>query len=140
MTVRTLSVALLFLSVTAAAQAEEVDVFTWYGACEEVMSTNHFELAPGEPVGITVDLTACAPEQLGGFLFFGYKTTKNSSRPLTSKDRIRLSCTDLSTGEAVSSDSGSIYLEVAEPSAFLLEAVNMGRKTTTIRLRSNTGL
>jgi hypothetical protein len=40
----------------------------------------------------------------------------------------------------VSSKSGSIYVEVDEPGAFLLEAVNMGRKTTTIRLRSNSGL
>jgi hypothetical protein len=140
MTVRTFAIALLFLGVTGVPHAEEFEVHTWYGACEELMSTNHFELPAGESVGITVDLTDCAPEQLGGFLFFGYTTNKTSSRPLTSKDRILLNCTDLRTGEAVSSQSGSIYLEVDEPGAFLLEAVNMGRKMKTIRLRSNSGL
>jgi hypothetical protein len=140
MTVRALAVAFVFLGAATAPHAGEMDVFTWYGACEELMSTNHFELPPGESVGINVDLTECTPEQLGGFLFFGYKTNKTSSRTLTSKDRILLTCTDLRTGETVSSNSGSIYLEVDEPGGFVLEAVNMGRKTTTIRPRSNTGL
>jgi len=113
---------------------------TWDPGCEHTMNTNHFDLAPGQSVEIDLDLTLCYPEQLGGLLYWGYYTTKNSSEPLSTRNNIRLTLIDNTTGYEVSSDDGSLFTN-ASNTTYSLFAENMNsRKTLTIRLRSSSGL
>lgn len=137
------------ISTNATAGPEDMEVTTWNHAdteyaqstatCDEEMNTNHFELAPGEGVEIDLDLNGCNEDQLGGFVFFGYRTTKNSSQLLTTRDNILLTL-DAGNGEVVS-ESGSIYVENEEPTSIKLTATNMNhKKTITIRLRAKSGL
>jgi hypothetical protein len=114
-------------------------VSTWDPGCEHTMTTNHFELAPGQSVEIDLDMLGCAiyADQPRGLLYFGYYTTKTSSRPLSQRHNVRLTLVD-GGGHEITSDSGSIYSEVAAPEACKLYAENMNhRKTVKIRLRSS---
>ena len=131
---------LLFAYVASAAEGMTVQTWDPEMGCEHTMTTNHFELAPRDSVEIDLNLTGCTPDNLGGLLYFGYNTTKNRSRPLTSRNRIRLTLVDGDGNETVS-DSGSIYIEVDQPETCKLYAENMNRnKTLKIRLRSSSGL
>lgn len=113
---------------------------TWDPGCEHTMNTNHFDLAPGQSVAIDLDLGNCYPEQLGGLLYWGYYTTKNSSNPLSARNNIRLTLIDKTTGYETSSDDGSLFIE-ASNTRYHLFAENMNaRKTLKIRLRSSSGL
>lgn len=123
----------------ASAAPEDMTVSTWDPGCEHTMTTNHFELAPGESVKIDLDMLGCSiyADSPKGLLYFGYYTTKTSSRPLTQRNNVRLTLVDGNGHETVS-DSGSIYAEVAAPEACELWAENMNhRKTVKIRLRSS---
>ena len=133
---------LLFgIGSTAVGAPEDMDVQTWDFGCEHTMTTNHFELAPREFVQVNIDLTGCGPEKLGGLLFFGYNTTRNSSKTLIERDNIRLTLVKGDSGAEISSDSGSVYVEIFEPMRLVLYAENMNhRKTRKIRLRSSSGL
>jgi hypothetical protein len=125
------------------ATSGDASISTWEDpeGCEYMMTTNHFELAPGDAVEFPVYLVSCPPGKLGGFIYFGYRTTRNSSDPIRERDRVLLSCTDLATGEAVSSEGGSLYLETDQPTSFMLRAENQNRKKTIkLRLRSQSGL
>ena len=111
-------------------------VYTWgYEGCETTMSTNHFVLPAGAEVYLDVDLSRCEPEDLGGFLFFGYYTMKNSSRQLKPKHEIFLSI----EGEGSSLD-GSIFITLDEGDVMRLIARNTHNKTAKLRLRSESGL
>ena len=130
------------------AAPEDMEVSTWDTSnCEHTMTTNHFELAPGQSVEIILDLTGCG-EPHEGMLFFGYNTTKNSSRQLTARDKIRL--TIVGTNPLVdlertteqewewNSDVGYVYVPSSNPSYFVIYAENMNqKKTLKIRLRGN---
>jgi hypothetical protein len=123
--------------------ADGMTVQTWDPAldCEHTMTTNHFDLAPGDSVEVDVDLSACPAEKLGGLLFFGYHTTKTSSRTLTSRDNVRLTLVNEQTGAEHVSDSGAVYVELDSPGRVRLFAENMSRtKSIKIRLRSSSGL
>jgi hypothetical protein len=127
----------------ALADAGDASISTWEDpdGCEYMMTTNHFELAPGEAVEFPVDLVSCPPGKLGGFLYFGYRTTRNSSDPIRERDRILLTCTDLATGQEASSEGGALYLEIDQSTSFMLRAENRNRKKTIkLRLRSQSGL
>ena len=131
---------LLGFGAQAVAAPEDMIVKTWDYGCEHTMNTNHFELAPGESVEIDLSMLDCTiyEDQPKGLLYFGYFTTKTSSRPLTQRNNVRLTLLDAEGNEAVVSDSGSIYAEVAAPETCTLIAENMNhRKTVKIRLRSS---
>lgn len=130
----------LCLTTLATAEPEDMTVSTWDSGCEHTMTTNHFELGPGQSVELDLDLSGCRPERLGGLLYFGYKTTRNSSKPLTTRDKIRLTLVNNDTGETIVSTDGSIFSQVDNPGGCRLYAENVGRKTTKIRLRSSAGL
>jgi hypothetical protein len=113
-----------------------MDVYTWgYEGCEHTMSTNHFTLEPGDEVSLDVDLSLCEPEDLGGFLFFGYYATKTKSRQLKPKHKIFLSI----EGEESSVD-GHVFITLDEGRVLTLTAKNTGRKAARLRLRSQSGL
>jgi hypothetical protein len=133
----------LVLGIGSPVFAGDAVVSTWEDpeGCQYMMTTNHFELAPGEVVEFPVELIGCPPGKLGGFIYFGYRTTRNSSRALRTRDGVLLSCTDLGTGESASSVGGSLYLELDQPTGFMLRAENQNRKKVIkIRLRSQSGL
>lgn len=125
------------LAISAVAGAAEMEVRTWSGTCERSMTTNHFELAPGEEIELDLDLSGCSNADLGKILYFGYKTTKNSSKHLTTRDRVELTMRDAGQREVLSSIGGSILTDVANPTTCYLTARNTGRKPVTIRLRSS---
>jgi hypothetical protein len=132
---------LLFLMQPAGAADMLVQTWDPDMGCEHTMTTNHFELAPGEKVELDIDLSGCTADQMGMMLYFGYHTTKTRSRPLSSKDKIRLTLVDDQTGEEFVSDSGSVLIDVAQPGRCKLYAENTNRnKTLKIRLRSSAGL
>ena len=106
---------LLFLMQPAGAADMLVQTWDPDMGCEHTMTTNHFELAPGEKVELDIDLSGCTADQMGMMLYFGYHTTKTRSRPLSSKDKIRLTLVDDQTGEEFVSDSGSVLIDVAQP-------------------------
>lgn len=138
-----IAIGLPLLLLVQPAGAADMLVQTWDPdmGCEHTMTTNHFDLAPGEKVELAVDLTGCTADQMGMMLYFGYHTTKTRSRPLSSKDKIRLTLVDDQTGEEFVSDSGSVLIDVAQPGRCKLYAENMNRtKTLKIRLRSSAGL
>lgn len=131
------SLILLALSTFVMASPEDMIVSTWDYSCNHTMNTNHFELAPGESVEINLDMLGCYMDQPKGLLFFGYYTTKNSSKPLLERNNVRLTLVDGSGNETVS-DSGAIYTEISSPEQCKLYAENTNhRKTVKIRLRSS---
>jgi hypothetical protein len=133
----------------AVADPEDMAISTWDPGCEHTMTTNHFELAPGQSVEIPLDLSACA-DPYEGMLFFGYHTTKNSSRQLTARNSIRLTVVasgqETLTEQEWSSDSGYLYIAfsnataaaISNPTGYVIYAENMNKKKTLrIRLRSS---
>ncbi len=129
------------ISASASAAPEDMVVSSWDYGCEHTMTTNHFELAPGESVKVNLDLSACPDEQLGSLLFFGYHTTKNSSKQFVRRDNIRLTLVDEAMDQEVVSDNGHIFVEVADRTKCVLYAENRNRnKSMKIRLRSSSGL
>ena len=150
MKLRLLIVFLFVFGIVANVMAAPGDmvVSTWDApTCEHTMNTNHFELAPGEVVEITLDLTGCVDEH-EGILFFGYNSKKNSSRQLTARDKIRL--TIVGTNPTVgleqeteqewvyNSDRGYLYIGTSNPTYFVIYAENINKKKTLkIRLRSS---
>ena len=65
---------LVAVSSNAFAGAEDMQVYAFGDpGCEYLMSTNIFELAPGESVVIELDVSECTPQQLGTFLYYGYQ-------------------------------------------------------------------
>ena len=138
-----IATALPLLFLLQSAGAADMLVQTWDPdmGCEHTMTTNHFELAPGERVELDLDLTGCTADQMGMLLYFGYHTTKTRSRPLSAKNKIRLTLVDEQTREEFVSDSGSVLVDAARPGRCKLYAENMNRtKTLKIRLRSSAGL
>jgi len=139
---RILLTALLLAQIASQASAapDDMIVTAYDQGCEHTMTTNHFELAPGESIEIDLDLTACYPEQIGGLMFYGYRTTRAQSTPLTERDNLRLIVAD-SLGNEIISTSGSIYTEPSGPQVCKLYAQNTHpKKSITIRLRSKAGL
>ena len=142
-----LSVFLVISTTTSAAPKNQLasalvqmSYTTWDPGCEHTMNTNHFDLAPGQSVEIDLDLTLCYAEKLGGLLYWGYYTTRNSSNPLSGRNNIRLTLIDNTTGYEVNSDDGSLFTE-ASNTTYSLFAENMNaRKTIKLRLRSSSGL
>lgn len=138
-----LSVLLLVaIPPTAFAGAEDMQVYAFGDpGCEYLMSTNIFELAPGESVVVDLDVSQCTTQQLGAFLYYGYHIKgKNKSVPLTSDDDVLLACTNMTTLEEMSTDGGPILTELQRPTVLTLYAENMSRRSMKLRLRSNLGL
>ena len=137
-----ITLSFLVFAISPAA-SQDVVTYVWDAGCNHTMTTNHFVLPAQGTAEVYVDLSKCSDEQLGSLLFFGYKTTKNRSRQLTSKDKIALYMTavylsgNLSTPEQ--SDSGSLLVDVASAKAqgCRLMVKNKSRnKEIKIRLRS----
>ena len=150
MTSRLLAILSIFVVISTTATAapknqqtaalEQMSYTTWDPGCEHTMNTNHFDLAPGQSVEINLDMTLCYQEKLGGLLYWGYYTTKNSSDPLSARNNIRLTLIDNTTGHETTSDDGSLFTN-ASNTTYSLFAENMNaRKTITLRLRSSSGL
>ena len=170
MKIRTLSALILFSGLTAQALAttyypyptsyayvdsgeanlrtvsEPIEVSTWGtnpdgGTCEQVMTTSWFELGPGASIEIPISLADCTLDQLGGYLFFGYYSKKNSSPQLDASSKIMLEVFDDLGGEMNSQD-GSTYMELdPNTGGVWLRATNMNRKKgLRIRLRGQSGL
>lgn len=139
---KTFILASLMALCTYGVSAEsEMEVSTWEGDCEHTMTTNHFEIAPGEEVEIDLNMLGCSESYTGGLLYFGYLTTNNSSKPLNTRSKIRLRFVDEGTNQSWTSDGGSIYLEMGHPARCKLYAENIDRrKTKKIRLRMSAGL
>ena len=144
---------LLLVPAQLALGAPEDAVVNSYGydGCDHTVSTNHFELAPGELLYLELDLSQCLPDDLQGMLYFGYKTTRNSSRPLQIKDGIELRILDPTTGEEIDyaaydgyNGAGKlehVYIQLESGGHMLLSAQNTSRnKTRKIRLRVSSGL
>lgn len=131
---------LLALTHLANAEPDDMIVSSWSADCEHTMTTNHFDLGPGQSVQIELDLSGCRADRLGSFLYFGYITTRKSSRPLTRRDRVNLTLTNMSTRENSDSDDGSMLTDVRSPTTLTLRAENAGRKTVRLRLRSSSGV
>ncbi len=145
MTICRITLALLLalgLSVNASASPDDAVLMNLGDpGCEWLTTTNHFELAPGEVVEFELDLSKCDTELLGGLLFSGYKTTKNSSKPLEIRDGIDLKILDFDTGEEVGIASTSRYerswTDLDGPGFLVVSAENTNRsKTLKIRLRT----
>jgi hypothetical protein len=137
------------MPATVGAAPEDAVLFSYNNSpgCQHTTSTNHFELGRGESVQLVLNLASCDEEYFGGLLYFGYKTTKNSSRPITEKDGVVLKILDAWTGEEVSYDefggsggSNYVFLEYYEAGLLLLSAENTSNKRVKIRLRSSAGL
>lgn len=125
---------------SALAAPEDMVVTAFDPGCEYTMTTNHFELAPGESVELNLDLSGCYEPDIGGLMYFGYYTTKNSSDPLVERNNVRLTLID-EKGNELFSDSGSVYTEPENAQVYKLLAKNMNhKKDVTIRLRARTGL
>ena len=120
------------------AAPEDMEVSTWGDpGCEHTMTTNHFELAPGESVEIPLDLTFCVDSR-EGVLFFGYNTTDTKSRQLTRRNKINITVYDRDSEQQWSSDNGYLYILGSDPAAYVMYVENMNRKKTLkIRLRSS---
>jgi hypothetical protein len=109
--------------------------------CEHTMTTNHFDLVAGRTVEIHIDLSICAPDQLGGLLVYGYKTTRNSSRQLTRQDNVLFTVVDETSRSESSTPDGYLMLQLAQPTRLVIYAQNTSRtKPITVRLRSKSGL
>ena len=127
-------------TVTVTAQ-EQLEVTTWDPGCEFSMSTNYVVLAPGEQVIIPMDLMGCSEGDMGGLLVFGYEATTNSSRPLTENNNVRFLLVDDITGEEITSDSGSIYTELFDPTHCTLYVLNLDpRQEKKLRIRWELGV
>lgn len=119
------------------AAPEDMEVTVWDIGCAHTMTTNHFELAPGESVEIPLDLTYCVstPE---GVLFFGYNTTDTKSLQLTRRNKINITVYDRDSGQQWSSDNGYLYIVGSEPVVYVMYVENMNqKKTLKIRLRAS---
>jgi hypothetical protein len=143
MKIRYLLVLVPFLLVQANAAPEHMTVSVWDPGCNHTMTTNHFVLAPGEStMEIYVDLSDCTDEQVGSMLIFGYVTTKNSSRQLSSKNNVSFHATTLnkygSVSERMHSDSGGLLAKLDRQSrgVSLFARNNSRNKEIKIRLRS----
>jgi glutaredoxin len=140
------------LSSEAIASPDDATVTTFgTPGCDHSMTTNHFALAPGEVFEHVIDLSECVPAHLGGFLYFGYKTTRNSSRPLEIRDGIALRIIDVDTGQEIDYEAlfgyngagkmEQVFIQVDRPRFLILEAENTNRrKSLTVRLRTECGL
>ena len=133
-------------SVVAGPEDAELLTFGMPG-CDHTAQTNHFELGPGQSVHLVLDLSQCPEEYLGGLLYFGYKSTKNSSRPLSKNDGVLLEIMEMSTLQPLkpadydgTGDMGFVYIQLDYGTLFILSAENTGRKTLRLRLRSSSGL
>ena len=140
---RYLFVLVPFLLVQANAAPEEMAVSVWDPGCNHTMTTNHFVLAPGEStLEIYVDLSECTDEQVGSILFFGYVTTKNRSRQISSKNNVSFYATTLnrygSVAERLNSDTGGLLAKLDKQSrgVTLVARNNSRNKEIKIRLRS----
>jgi hypothetical protein len=136
-------VALFAAALIAPATAGDayMTVQTWDIGCEHTMTTNHFDLVPGQSVEIHIDLSICAPDQLGGLLVYGYKTTRNSSRQLTRQDNVLFTVVDETSRSESSTPDGYLMLQLAQPTRLVIYAQNTSRtKPITVRLRSKSGL
>ena len=135
-----LSALALFLAAITAPAIAGMEVSTWdTETCEQIMSTNHFMLAAGESVTITLNQGTCDDNL--GTNFFGYHTKQKNSRRLTSHDKIRLTATNNDTEAVHVSDSGSLFLAAGPeggPNSCTITATNMGRKEIKLRLASRT--
>ncbi len=136
-------------SGSLAAAPEDATLLTYgFPGCDYTAQTNHFDLGPGQSVQLVLDLSQCSEDYLGGLLYFGYRSTKNSSRPLTRKDGVLLEIMEFGTLQAIdpsdyegTSDMGFVYIELDHSSLFVLSAVNTNRrKTVRLRLRASSGL
>lgn len=143
MKTRYLFALLPLVGMHAHAAPEDMTVTVWDPGCNHTLTTNHFVLPAGQStMEIYVDLSACTDEQLGSLLFFGYHTTKNRSRQLSSKDKVSLQMLALdqygNIAENLSSRTGSILTELAPRARGIrLIARNDDRnKEIKIRLRS----
>jgi hypothetical protein len=136
-------VALACLMATGA-RAEDMVVYRWDDVCNHTMTTNHFVLAAGQSSAkIYVDLSGCTDEQMGSLLFFGYHTTKNRSRQLSSKDKVNLYMSALdrygNIAQQLDSASGAILADINGSSSsgcWLVAKNNSRNKEIKIRLRS----
>ena len=125
------------ITAPALAGAGDMEIYTWdTPTCEHTMTTNHFVLEPGETAAITLQQGTCDARE--GVLFFGYKTSQKSSRPLTDRDNVRLTVVDTATEAEFSSDSGSLFMG-GESASCVLYAQNTSRnKAIKVRLRAAT--
>ena len=130
------------IAPTAFASAEDMQVYAFGDpGCEYMMSTNIFELDPGESVVIDLDVSQCTPQQLGSFLYYGYHIKgKNKSVPLTANDDVLLTCTNMRSLEEMSTNGGPMLMELQAPTVLTLYAENLNRKRMKVRLRTNLGL
>ncbi len=132
------AIVLLGFASTAIA---EMEVSKWYAGCESTMTTNHFDLAPGEVTEpIYLDYSNCSDAEKGTLLVYGYSTTKTSSRQLQPRHNIRLTAVpaDESVGTESVSDDGSLAIDIpnAEQGCWVY-AENMNkRKSIKLRLRA----
>lgn len=143
-------VGLLFLTTPLALAAPEDMVVTSYGyeGCDHTVSTNHFDLAAGEVAFMSLDFSQCRPEDLRGLLYFGYNTTRNSSRPITLKDKVELRILDPVTGEEINYEDfdgigggNFAFIQLATGGPMLFSATNVNRgKPRRVRLRVSSGL
>lgn len=132
---------LAMAAAPASAGDTGIRVSTWDVGCEHTMTTNHFELAPGDAVEIQLDFASCTPDKLGTLLVFGYRTSRNSSELLTQQDNVRFTVVDPATGVELTSDSGSLLSQLGAPGQRVVFAQNMNRKKNlTLRLRAQSGI
>ena len=96
------------------------------------LTTGHVELEKGESTTLLADFTNCGSSLAD---FFGYRTRRNNSRQLRRRDHVRLTVTNLETGEVVITDQG--WIRLLEPGGhYHLEATNTARQPVTVRLRA----
>ena len=100
------------------------------------------ELAPGQKWTATVDLSACAAADLGGwFRFYGHLGGNNSIDTLKAKDGVVLTAVNLRTQDqflpaTVGGPKGEEYvlLQVSAPAAYQLTAQNTSHQTVKVRM------
>ena len=132
------SVVLLAVALAVPAAAQETFPPPDLDGCQTSQAYVWVDLAPGATWEATVDLSRCAPEDLGLFLYYGYVASKNRSTVIGSGDGIALAVEQ--GGLVVASSAGvtgALYLpvRVTAPGTVRLTATNTGKRAVKIRTR-----
>ena len=126
--------------------APQVDFFVNSGTetCKSEVSSAWFQLAPGEQVEYTYDVSGCLPGTFSNIIYYGYIARQASADVLKVKDDINLKLIDGQTNDVLAdSHNGSlkqnekIYLlgTINPTTKFILHIENISKNKATQKVR-----
>jgi hypothetical protein len=142
MKLRALIAAIVLAAAVGSAGAQQA---TLIGAdtdgCQLYVPYAWVELAPGQKWTTTVDLSQCAPSDLGWFRYYGHLGTNSSCDTLKVKDGVVLKATDIRTqvqslaaSTASPKDDEYVLLQLDAPTQLQLTAENTSRQRVKVRM------